>query len=76
MIYREKLAKILKEKRIEKGLSQIDCAKKLGVSVITYQYWERGGCVPKEENLKRICEFFEISTDDLEESVGYMSCTM
>lgn len=34
----------MKSRRIEMGLSQRECAKKLGVSLVAYQNWEHGIC--------------------------------
>lgn len=65
----EKIGNIFKNARIDKKLSQIDCARNCGVSVVAYQYWERGVCVPKEDNLKRLCNFLEID-------IGEVKCIM
>lgn len=46
----------LKELRTEKGLSQMDAARQIGVSLLTYQLWERGITTPNEENLKKLKE--------------------
>lgn len=57
---KKELGQKMKEARINKKLSQIDCAKNCGVSVVAYQYWERGLCMPKKDNLERVCGFLEI----------------
>lgn len=49
----------LKEKRLEKGMTQIDVAKACGVSLTSYQLWERGVSKPNEENKKRLEKFFK-----------------
>jgi transcriptional regulator with XRE-family HTH domain len=46
----------LKGLRTEKGLTQIDVAVKVGVSLTSYQLWERGASEPSPENLKKLEE--------------------
>lgn len=48
--------KRLKQLRLDKGLSQVDIAKKIGVSINTYRNWEYGVTAPSEENLKKLLE--------------------
>ncbi len=45
------------------GLSQKEFAKKLGISVRAYQYYEAGDRIPKGEELQRIAEACGISVD-------------
>ena len=61
---RKKFGELLKSKRKEKNLKQIDCAIGCRVSVVSYQNWERGICEPKEENMDSICNFFVIDKGD------------
>lgn len=51
----------LMKKRKELGQTQINCAKHCGVSIVSYQNWERGICEPSENNMNKICEFLEIN---------------
>ena len=44
----------LKKLRKEKGLTQADVAKRCGVSMMTYQLWERGVMFPKPENMAKL----------------------
>ncbi|EGD47088.1 helix-turn-helix domain protein [Ruminiclostridium papyrosolvens DSM 2782] len=44
----------LKELRNKKGLTQIEVAVKVGVSVSAYILWEKGGCSPSPENLEKL----------------------
>lgn len=62
---KNKFGKLIKEARDKKEVSQIECAKGCGVSVVTYQYWERGICIPKEENMKKLCDFLNIDMEDI-----------
>jgi transcriptional regulator with XRE-family HTH domain len=64
---KNKFGSMLLEKRKESGLSQRDCAKSCGVSVVSYQNWERGICEPKEDKLILICDLFGISKSDYED---------
>lgn len=57
---KNKFGKSLRVARAEKGFSQVDCALQCGVSVLTYQFWERGVCFPKDENLKRVCNILDV----------------
>ena len=58
----------LKEIRKEKGMSQIALAKELGVSYRTWQYWENGASSIKPDNLKTLCEIFDVDAPYL---LGY-----
>ena len=46
--------KNLKELRHMKKLSQIEAAKACGVSLMTFQMWEREAAKPNPENLKKL----------------------
>ena len=50
--------KALKERRIEKGLTQVQAALKVGVSLSTYRMWEFGVTTPNEENKKKFEKVF------------------
>lgn len=43
-----------KELRKKQKLTQIQVASKVGVSLMTYQLWERGAMNPKPENLEKL----------------------
>jgi len=44
----------IKKRRLAAGLTQVDVAKKCGVSVVSYQRWEQGVTSPKPENLEKL----------------------
>ena len=44
----------IKERRTEKGWSQVELARKVGVSPLTIQMWERGVITPTDENYKKL----------------------
>lgn len=49
--------------RTKLDLTQEQCAKHCGVSVKSYQYWERGVSEPKTEKFDLICEFLGLQGD-------------
>lgn len=55
----------LKAIRINKGLSQEEAAKKLGVSRDTLSNWERGETYPNIPQLKNIEKVYEVSYDSI-----------
>ncbi len=48
------MTKGLKQRRKALGLSQIDLAKRIGVSLMTVQLWERGVGNPNKENQEKL----------------------
>ena len=44
----------MKEKRLKLNLTQTDVALAVGVSLTTYQLWEKGVTTPTPENLKKL----------------------
>ena len=55
----------LKELRARKGLSQLETAKKLGVSVQTYNAWEADFGMVKARNAIKIANLFGGKVDDI-----------
>lgn len=56
---------ILKELRIEKGLTQKALAQELFVTVPTLSHWECGYQEPSFKDLIRLCKYFGVSADYL-----------
>ena len=56
-------AERLKELRIEKGLTQKDLAKQIGVSDVAISRWESELRIPNIENLVVLAQFFNVTTD-------------
>lgn len=52
----------LKKIRKEKGFTQSDVAKQVGVSLTSYQLWERGVSKPNPDNFFKLVEVLGIST--------------
>jgi transcriptional regulator with XRE-family HTH domain/tetratricopeptide (TPR) repeat protein len=57
--------KRLKERRIDKRMSQKAAAALLQVSDDTLRNWENGTTQPRDESLAALAEFFEVALDDL-----------
>lgn len=55
----------LKNLRKKVGLTQVDVARKLGISQQAYASWERGVKKPTQENLVKIAKIFNVSLDSL-----------
>ena len=56
---------ILKELRIEKGLTQKALAQELSISIPTLSHWECGYQEPSFKDLIMLCKYFEVSADYL-----------
>ena len=54
----------IKELRIEKGLSQMQLGKTIGVSQKAIDYWERNVNEPKASYIISLVKAFDISFDD------------
>jgi transcriptional regulator with XRE-family HTH domain len=48
----------IKKWRLERGLFQVDLAKRIGVSEITILNWERGKTKPIKQNFERLEKSF------------------
>lgn len=61
----KRIGKFIKEKRIEKDLTQVVFAEKLGVSNRSISKWENGVCLPDYSVLNDLCKILDISVDEL-----------
>ena len=59
-----KIGEKIKDLRIEKGISQADLAKNIGVSQKAIDFWERSINEPKCSYVMALVEFFELSFDE------------
>lgn len=59
------LGERIKELRTENGLSQEKLAKCLNVTRVAVSKWETGDRQPNIDMLKKIADYFEVSTDFL-----------
>ena len=55
----------LKQLRIDKGLKQKDVALILNITESGYAHWEQGRTEPSIKDIKRLADFFDVSTDYL-----------
>ena len=63
--------KLLKKLREEKGLTQSELGRELGISPSTVGMYEQGRRVPDVPILKKMSAFFNVSIDYLLENVNY-----
>lgn len=61
---KKKFGTDIRESRTQNGVSQIDCARHCGVSIVSFQNWERGICEPKPDKMNLICEFLGLNKED------------
>ncbi len=54
----------IKELRLEKGLSQLNLGKLIGVSQKAIDYWERNVNEPKSSYIISLVKLFDISFDE------------
>ena len=59
-----KLGERIKDLRIEKGYSQMQLGKLIGVSQKAVEYWERNVNEPKASYIIMLVKIFEISYDE------------
>ena len=59
-----KIGEKIKELRLERGMSQAQLAKQIGVSQKAVDYWERSVNEPKASYVVAFVRFFELSFDE------------
>lgn len=69
----------IKSLRKEKGMSQLELSKRLGVSRSTISMWEIGASQPDNDSLLRLAELFDTSADyllgrDIAPAIGMPIC--
>ena len=60
-----KCSEIIKAKRLERGLSQGQLGKAVGISKVMVCHWEQGHCLPSLLNAWDLADFFGCSIDEL-----------
>ena len=60
-----KIGSIIHELRQQKGLSQAQLAKAIGVSQKAIDFWEKGTNEPKASYILALSDFFNVTTDFL-----------
>lgn len=64
-----KIGKKIKEYRLEKGLSQMQLGKLIGVSQKAIDYWERSVNEPKASYIVALVKTFDITYDEFFENI-------
>lgn len=65
-----RLGSLLKEKRIEKGITQMSLARELGYSSPQFvSNWERGMCSPAFDTLPLVCKILGIPKKEIIEII-------
>lgn len=59
------MGRTLKEWRVHKDLTQDQLARKVGVPVSTYNFWERNTDSIKVGNIPKICTALNVSPQDV-----------
>ncbi|AJY73906.1 helix-turn-helix domain-containing protein [Paenibacillus beijingensis] len=62
---KKSIGQILIRLREEKGLSQYDAAKQLGIKRARYNSWENGIARPRVDMLNKLAEFYGVNPDYL-----------
>lgn len=65
----DKIGERIKELRLEKGLSQMQLGKLIGVSQKAVDYWERSVNEPKSSYIIALVKVFDISFNEFFENV-------
>lgn len=50
----------IKESREKLGITQVEVAKRTGVSYAMYRLWEQGISTPNEDNMKKLMRVLQI----------------
>lgn len=64
-IMKNSFGNILKELRLERGISQIELAKQIGVGKSIISLWEKDECEPTLSKLIALSDFFAVTIDYL-----------
>jgi len=60
-----KIGNFIKQKRIEKNMTQSELAEKLNITDRAVSKWERGLCLPDAGTMPILCDILSISINDL-----------
>lgn len=59
------IGKFIKEKRIEKGLTELELAKKISVSELSISKWESGNSFPSTKIMLSLCRELDVTANEL-----------
>lgn len=60
-----KIGEMIRELRLERGISQAALGKAIGVSQKAIDYWERGVNEPKASYIVLLADYFDVTCDIL-----------
>ena len=60
-----KIAKVIRQARIDQNMTQMNLADAMGVSYQAVSNWERGNSMPDISKLEQLCRVLQISVDQL-----------
>ena len=55
----------LKAARVNVGMTQIQVAKTLNISVSTVKNWEKGTSYPKQPHIEQLCKLYGVAYDNI-----------
>ena len=55
----------IKEKRVSRGITQVELAEKMGVSQCTVSWWETGNSKPRADMLPKLAKVLGCTIDEL-----------
>ena len=68
--YKPSLGDRIKERRIDRGLTQVDAADVCGVRGSTYNQWELDRSIPRPAQMPAVAKFLGVKLTDLPDLVG------
>jgi transcriptional regulator with XRE-family HTH domain len=57
---KQSFSRYLHNARIERGLSVVELAARVGVTGASIYFWERGVCRPRDANLTALCKALKL----------------
>ena len=60
MARKPSFSRLIRDTRIQRGLSVAEVAERVGVSEASVYFWERDHCRPRDENLSALCKVLKL----------------
>ena len=67
---KKSLSRYLRDTRVERGLSVLEVAERVGVSTVSVYLWETGRVRPRDENLSALCKVLKVPVKATKEMAG------
>ena len=67
---KKSLSRYLRDARVERGLSVLEVAERVGVSTVSVYLWETGRVRPRDENLSALCKVLKLPVRATKEMAG------